>query len=1461
MLGTSILQVPSGVARRVAPQDGTFVIPYFTVCYRKAVVQYSDMTARPDHSPTAPEDTGQAEVSGSGSVPGVTDRGGSAFRGPGPRNRTPGWTDLMETAQRRESPAVQEGRAESTQETTVAEVAEAVRRLRSARTPATRLQRARELLEAARGHCAGAVDIGAVTGAGEALGKALAAAEGTDRETLVTLTHDFIDLARRSSVRRAAHPADAGCPGGRWLDTIIQLIDEADFTVGRMFRQRAAQYPDKTLFIVPSGEVATEYSWKQVARTTEQIAGGMLVTLGADPAVAIFSPNRVAAALCDLACLSNGIFNTMVAANATEAQLEHILLESGARMLVVPGGEQLQKALAALEKLPSLEWVITLDELPSVPGAKVMTLNQLIDRGKEVPRSVLEERRARVRSRDLATTMYTSGTTGAPKGIKFSHLNLVSKRFARATALPDIDDTEVFLCYLPLYHTFGRWLEMLAAVHLAAVYIFAESASTETLVQHMRRFQPTAMIGVPKKWIDLHRRIVATDEPPDDADEVRRAINEVTGGRLRWGLSAAGRLDPTIFRFFQSNGIELLSGYGMTEATGGITMTPPGRYVDESIGQALPGIELGFADNGELLLRGPYVTSGYTDPQDEATAFKDGWFCTGDIVSRDSAGYLKHVDRKKDIYKNASGRTVAPQRVEGLFADFPEVTRVFAVGDGREYVTLLLCPNLDFPEVSFATMSPAAAHEYFRGLVVTCNRFLAPFERVVNFALIDRDFSAEHGELTPKGSFRRSTVEQNFRHLIEPMYTSSSVERVVEGVHVKIPIAFLQHLGATETGTRADENGLEFKAVGRKLRIRRDAEVADRIWIGNCCYDGIGKVIDLDEWLRLPQLWVGNAELTHITGDNILLWSLSAVDRATQSRMVRVEPPQVPIDEWQKRLDESRDTAVSLLTVHAAAVALSGGSREVALRAVDYLAYAITAGRVRYQELAESRLQHASQHTDQAVRSRAFVALLEHQPVDAFGRTASFFCESRLDFLDEEACARIAEIGVNSERWRQLSRDFSSLRQSVTRAESARAGAFAIRLCRALGRIAELQEDFYVPVRRELMAWLLAPVTATIRDAAGEILDAITSGFRRRLGTEQPQANDPQTGREYGWDETLQFEDGIDSQERDRVANAIQHTELVREAVYLLHQKRQISLTDLAPNSIWISLVGTRFGRSIYHVGVRLRSLERCDFALHVRNTASAEAFLTDLRLMGVAAGGPGEAPLTPQLGGYWPDFGIATAEHPLGESVENVARHMHEHPDHDIRVRLRNAWQHLCWSALSAAFEFHRRTEGRWVLAGTVARDISVPLNDFDENARIFSAAGWQRFNGTLDMILKLKRAFLDRVRFHYPALAAETHDETLFAAAIEAYGLREGLALLRNALDEAKRTPASSEETAELCERMNEYVERIEESGYMPKSLHFAIARYRTWSKQVPDADLHARAAQLRELQNNYKSEAKRS
>ncbi len=1336
-------------------------------------------------------------------------------------------------------------------------LSEAISRLRGAGKPDTAAAAA-GLVEAAQRHCDGPIELAALTEAADVLLSAFEAAPPQDRPTIANAAHAFIDLARLTSVRHAAYPADIGHPGGQWLQRVISLIDNTDFTVGRMFRQRAAQHADKTLWIVPHGDIVTEYSWREIAESTERIARGILAVLGEDAVAALFTPNCVEGALVDLACLTNGIFNTMVPANAVDSQLKHILTESGARILFVSGAEQLQRSLAVFERIPTLECVVTLSSRGTFPGAGVMTLDDLVDRADEIQASRLTDRLAGVRSSDIATTMYTSGTTGAPKGIKFSHLNLVSKRFSRAAALPDIDENEVFLCYLPLYHTFGRYLEMLGCVHLAATYVFAESASTETLIAHMKRFRPTAMISVPKKWLDLYRRVNVADGPPDDPEEAGRALRELTGGRLRWGLSAAGRLDPAIFRFYQYNHIDLLSGYGMTEGTGGITMTPPGQYADNSIGTALPGIELGFGEDHELLLRGPYVTPGYTDEQDNAASFRDGWFCTGDIVSCDDAGFLAHVDRKKDIYKNASGRTIAPQRVEALFADFPEVSRVFAVGDGREYVTLLVRPNVDYPELAFDTMSATEQQEYFRGLVASCNRFLAPFERIVNFAVIDRDFSLEKEELTPKGSFRRTVVEENFRDFIEPMYASASIERIVGGVRVRIPVAFLQHLGVTESGVHSEGDLLTFQAIHKQLRIRSDANVADRVWIGNCCYDAAYHMIDLDDWFRLPALWVGNAELTHITGEGILLWSVSGHHQGTSSRMVGVQAPGVPIEEWVHRLETPRGVAPSLLAIHAAAVALSAEARGAALRAVDYLAGAMTGGRVHYQDLAEAHLQHASQHPDEAVRSRAFVTLVEHQPAEAFGRTASVFTGSLLDFLVDDACERLASSGIAAAKWTSLTRAFSSLRRTVAHAGSDRAESFAVRLLRSLARLADLKEDFFLPVRRELAAWRSASVPKALRRCASELAESLTESFRQHLGIRQDKATDPATGRDYTWGDTLLFEDGIDPNELERMTAALQHTELIREAVYIFHQRQLIDLDDLSPGSIWVSLIRTQYGRSIYHVGVRPRSPQRCDFTLYVRNTASRETFLTDLGLMCVAAGGDGEAPLTPQLGGYFPEYGIATLEHIPGESVQALIAHMHEHPDKDVRQRLKDTWKHLSWSALTAAFEFYRRTEAQWTLTGTLTRSIAVPLNDFDENTRIASAAGWQPFESPLSMIQRVKHAFADRVNFHFPSLRPETGNEVLFAAAIEALGLREGIEFLRIAIDEGERNDGPSEDLEQLCREMKAYVRRTEDCGYMPKSLCFAIARYHSWAAEVPDADVHARAIQLQELQSNYRIDA---
>ncbi|GIS70912.1 MAG: hypothetical protein CM1200mP10_04890 [Candidatus Neomarinimicrobiota bacterium] len=224
---------------------------------------------------------------------------------------------------------------------------------------------------------------------------------------------------------------------------------------------------------------------------------------------------------------------------------------------------------------------------------------------------------------------------------------------------------------------------------------------------------------------------------------------------MKYGLSAAGYLDPDVFRFFQGNGINLLSGYGMTEATGGITMTPTDDYQPDSVGVPLPGIQLTLADDNELLINGPYVSSTYFGGGNGSTLI-DGWFHTGDIFKEKHDHYYI-IDRKKEIYKNSRGQTISPQKIENMFQDFDGIKSAFLVGDGLEFNTLLIYSEPDSLPMDISNASLVTIREYYSSLVQSVNSFLAPFERVINFAIIKRDFNPDD-ELTQKGTYKRKQI-------------------------------------------------------------------------------------------------------------------------------------------------------------------------------------------------------------------------------------------------------------------------------------------------------------------------------------------------------------------------------------------------------------------------------------------------------------------------------------------------------------------------------------------------------------------------------------------------------------------------------------------------------------------------------------------------------------------------------
>ncbi|HEY6100226.1 MAG TPA: AMP-binding protein, partial [Anaeromyxobacter sp.] len=410
----------------------------------------------------------------------------------------------------------------------------------------------------------------------------------------------LLDGVRRRSFTTRLEPALVD----PWLALVLRAVREADYTLGDVLRSREETDP-RTVALRALGAEAGELTVADLSRRTRAIARGLLALVEGDPdaKVAILSENCLEAALCDLACLSNGILDFPLPANATAEQVVFMLRHSGARVLLASDEEQVAKVLPALAGLPELRDVVVFSRKAAERNA-LLSLDQMVSQGAGFDDAERAARAARARATDVATVMYTSGTTGKPKGILFTHENIVSKRFARAFALGTVNEGDVFLCYLPLYHTFGRWLELTGSLFWGATYVFARSTAQASLLEDFKRVKPTVFISVPKKWMELHEAAV-WEAASDDPDDLVAHVRAITGGRLRHGLSAAGYLDPGVFRAFQAAGVEVCSGYGMTEATGGITMTPPGEYVDDSIGKPLPGIACRRADDGELLIRGP----------------------------------------------------------------------------------------------------------------------------------------------------------------------------------------------------------------------------------------------------------------------------------------------------------------------------------------------------------------------------------------------------------------------------------------------------------------------------------------------------------------------------------------------------------------------------------------------------------------------------------------------------------------------------------------------------------------------------------------------------------------------------------------------------------------------------------------------------------------------------------------
>jgi long-chain acyl-CoA synthetase len=560
-------------------------------------------------------------------------------------------------------------------------------------------------------------------------------------------------------------------------------------TIAGLWRRAASR--EGTAYLVEGEDGWREISWEEATRAVDEIANGLLsLGIGKGDAAGILGRTNVEWVLFDYALGSIGVIGAGIYPSLPPRDCAYILDHSDAVAVLVENDEQRAKIDAERDNLPKLRHVFSFDDLDDLraKGRKFAGENP----------DALERARAEVGEDDLFTYIYTSGTTGPPKACMISHRNYYSMVGAVDDVPSFIGPDDLILLYLPLAHNFGRCLHLLAGYVGCSIAFCPDALRVGEVATDVK---PTVLPSVPRVFEKVHTAVLASF---DEATGVKRKlidwalrvgqrvsareqagesvparlalqhriadklvyskVKAKLGGRMRLPISGGAPLAKEIAEFFHTIDILICEGYGQTECTTASNVNMPGRFRFGTVGPAIPGIEVKTAEDGEVLIRGPNVFGGYY--KDEAATREvldeDGWLRTGDVGSIED-GFLAITDRKKDIIVTAGGKNVSPQNIENELKASKYVSQALVIGDRRPYLTALI--TLD--EAAKGLSDPQGL---IQEVVDEVNEGKASFEQVKRFAVLERDFSPEHDEVTPTLKLKRKIVGEHFASEIEALY-------------------------------------------------------------------------------------------------------------------------------------------------------------------------------------------------------------------------------------------------------------------------------------------------------------------------------------------------------------------------------------------------------------------------------------------------------------------------------------------------------------------------------------------------------------------------------------------------------------------------------------------------------------------------------------------------------------------
>ena len=591
-------------------------------------------------------------------------------------------------------------------------------------------------------------------------------------------------------------------------------------SVPELLLRRVELTPDAEAFRYPEEGSWRSLSWGEALARIRAASMG-LVSLGLEPEerAAIFSSTRVEWILADFGILCAAGATTTIYPSSTAEEAGYILADSESAVVFAEDDAQVEKVRARSADLPRLRAIVTFDGRASGDGV-VVPWPELLEKGRafDARNPGLFDRTAHLpAAASLATLIYTSGTTGRPKGVELTHDCWVSQSAAiEKSGILDHEDAFQFF-WLPLAHSFGK---MIGTAQLRLGFATAVDGRVERIVENLSALRPTFVCAVPRIFEKMHGKVTASVREGGAARQAlfrwalsvgrRRSallregkalrpllglahavadrlvfarIRALFGGRLQFFVSGSAPLSREVAELFDAIGVRILEGYGLTESSAGTHVNLPWQTRIGTVGPALPGVEVSFAEDGEILLRAPWVMRGYHRMPDETReVLADGWLHTGDIGQADGDGYLSITDRKKDLIKTSGGKYVAPQELEGrLRALSPWVSHAVVHGDRRNYCVALVTldeeavrkwarqnglDGLSLPELS----RHREVHALVQRAVADLNATLPRYATVKRFAILERDLSEKEGELTASQKVKRRVVEQRFRAVLDSLY-------------------------------------------------------------------------------------------------------------------------------------------------------------------------------------------------------------------------------------------------------------------------------------------------------------------------------------------------------------------------------------------------------------------------------------------------------------------------------------------------------------------------------------------------------------------------------------------------------------------------------------------------------------------------------------------------------------------